>query len=112
MADPVVTLTQTRFPRDELAELTRRNPRMVKAFEALFMDVGKTLPDAIASATTDADSILGQSIFAPPARQPIPAAAPNASQILAASSFAHPQPPARPVVDVSELILAAQIFGA
>lgn len=112
MADAVVTQTQSKFPRNELDKLAQGNTRLIKAFEALFMDVGKTLPDAIASSTSDADSILGQAIFAPPAQAPVPASAPDAAQVMAAASFSRPQPPAMPVNDGDSLILAGQIFGA
>jgi hypothetical protein len=88
MADAVTTQTQSKFPRAELAELARGNPRMVKALEALFMDVGKTLPDAIAQQVNDSNSLLGTRAFLPPPM------------------------PNLPVNDAAAAILASQIFGA
>jgi hypothetical protein len=65
MADPVVTQTQSKFPREEINAIARGSPRLIKALEALFMDVGKTLPDAIDAGNNDAVLLASLSADAP-----------------------------------------------
>jgi hypothetical protein len=61
MAGSPSTRTQ-RLPREELAEFLP-NHRAIKAFENLVADVTQTLPQAIASTTEDAGSVVAMEMF-------------------------------------------------
>lgn len=107
----VVTL---RFSRSELARLIQ-DPRLLRAFENLAADVSETLPDAIASASSDVETVLAGGIFG---RRAEPAAIPgginDAASIMAADTFrqrAQPELAVGRAPDAS-IILATKIFGA
>ena len=125
-----------RFRRSELAKLIS-DPALLRAFEALAIDVSETLPDAIEGSTGNADTLIAGAIFgrrsdpAPVAggfseadailasemfrhrAEPAISNASGADQILAAGAFLPRQQPATigREADASN-ILAAQIFGA
>jgi hypothetical protein len=110
MADPVVTQTQSKFPRNELAAaLARDNPRMIKALEALFMDVGKTLPDAIDSQSDE--SILLASITADTSRSAAFSSAQLADQVMALDQTTRAQRTAITALVALVAELQTQVFS-
>jgi hypothetical protein len=104
-----------RFSRADLATLIK-DPRLLRAFEMLAVDVAETIPDAIAETPDSADTVLAADIFRSRAQPqpPIPGGDSNVGQMLAAATFTRPPQPATTAgvnIDAGT-ILAAQIFGA
>lgn len=83
MADRPSVRTK-RLSRDKLATFLKSH-ELIKAFEHIAVDVGETLPDAIADFAQDSGSVLAARSFT----RPIPQLPPEdaASQILAAQIF-------------------------
>lgn len=113
MPDRPNTRTQP-LSRDEIVQFAK-TPRAVKFFENLAVDVGTTLPDAIASAPEDEAAVLVGQTFARRDPQPSPVLTmlESSERVIAQSTF---QPRTTPLTAVpidgdASRILATQIFG-
>lgn len=135
MAETPVVKTR-RISRDMLATFLKSH-ELIKAFEDLMGDVSQALPEAIASSSTDADSLVGVQAFTPrvPASAPsfndesdkihsmaaylprVPAAIPandsDSGKVLAMGRFIPtPQLIQQQTADDSSRVIGMQIFGA